>query len=408
MENEYSNSDKKTVFCKAMKKWKIPVTVTDDGMFVKANDIGTKLGLSNIRTAINHYGDKEKKVMATQTNKGMQNITYLSIIGVQRIVCSSRKANSFSMCKDLGLDCQLKLWPVECTYIDSIKKTFAGETMVEQFPVDNYRVDLYFPDYNIAIEIDEYHHASTRKEDLKRHNYIMNKLRCIMIRVCEGDCTYDLNNQIFMNIKDIIVQRQTPTQVSIEQLRTKQLELKYKITQLSTSVGSESGDNIQPVVSQSTEQTVSTEPVVSQSVLPLPELPKSINDIRQFYETWASTMKSAYKTHIDAHRYYRWKDVFGTDAKLMCQRFSYMKHFLNFVDNLPESEHERFFQTVYSFCESHQLVHSSFVKYVWRAVCVENSALQNEYKGMDTKLRDHLKKHNYSIECIPKQVHKKG
>lgn len=57
---------------------------------------------------------------------------------------------------------------------------------IEQYPVDNYRIDLYIPRYNTAIEIDEEEHKYKKDKDLIRQKYIENKIHCKFIRVNEG------------------------------------------------------------------------------------------------------------------------------------------------------------------------------------------------------------------------------
>ncbi|NDC96255.1 DUF559 domain-containing protein, partial [bacterium] len=191
-----------TKFTQVMEKWNIPITVFNETTYVRANDLGEKLKLSNIHGSIESYGKKEKIKMPAITKTGPQLVSFLSIIGVQRVICSSRKPDSILMCKDLGIHCQLKLCPVETTYIDCIKKAFRGEHFIEQYKVDNYFIDLYLPKFNIAVEIDENHHSrsSNRKSDLRRHNYILNKLNCRLIRVCEDDCPFEIINIIYRHI----------------------------------------------------------------------------------------------------------------------------------------------------------------------------------------------------------------
>lgn len=45
---------------------------------------------------------------------------------------------------------------------------------IPQYPVGNYRIDLYIPKYNLAIEIDEEEHKYKKDYDLKRQSYIEN------------------------------------------------------------------------------------------------------------------------------------------------------------------------------------------------------------------------------------------
>ena len=43
--------------------------------------------------------------------------------------------------------------------LKSIKDTFEGEDMQTQYTVIGYRIDLYFHEYKLAIEVDELRHA---------------------------------------------------------------------------------------------------------------------------------------------------------------------------------------------------------------------------------------------------------
>lgn len=57
----------------------------------------------------------------------------------------------------------------------------------EQFQVGNYRIDLYIPEYNIAIEIDEEEHKYKKDYDRIRQKYIEKQIHCKFIRINEGE-----------------------------------------------------------------------------------------------------------------------------------------------------------------------------------------------------------------------------
>ena len=48
----------------------------------------------------------------------------------------------------------------EQTIINSIKDTFEGENIQTQYSVLGYRIDLYFHEYKLAIEVDELGHTN--------------------------------------------------------------------------------------------------------------------------------------------------------------------------------------------------------------------------------------------------------
>jgi len=77
----------------------------------------------------------------------------------------------------------------EYKYINEIQD-FLNEMNIEyipQYPVDNYRIDLYILKHNLAIEIDEEEHKYKKDYDSKRQNYIENQIHCKFIRINEGE-----------------------------------------------------------------------------------------------------------------------------------------------------------------------------------------------------------------------------
>lgn len=77
----------------------------------------------------------------------------------------------------------------EHKYLNEIKD-FLDEMNIKyilQYPVDNYRIDLYIPLYNIAIEIDEEEHKYKKDYDTIRQIYIEKQIHCKFIRINEGE-----------------------------------------------------------------------------------------------------------------------------------------------------------------------------------------------------------------------------
>ena len=70
----------------------------------------------------------------------------------------------------------------EQTLLESIKDAFEGENMQTQYSVLGYRVDLYFHDYKLAIEIDEFGHCDRTNEN-ERKEEIEEELNCKFIRI---------------------------------------------------------------------------------------------------------------------------------------------------------------------------------------------------------------------------------
>jgi very-short-patch-repair endonuclease len=105
---------------------------------------------------------------------------------------------------------ELKINPVLIkSYIEeeihhNIISTFYGLHMIQQYPILDYRIDLYFPEYKIAIECDEHNHSDYSKDnDKKRQQYITNALNCNWIRYNPYSKDFDifqLLNSIFLQM----------------------------------------------------------------------------------------------------------------------------------------------------------------------------------------------------------------
>ena len=85
-----------------------------------------------------------------------------------------------------------------------ILKAFKGEDMQDQYYVDGYKIDLYFPEYGLAIECDEFDHKDRDIEyEVKRQKHIENKLNCHFIRYNPDADDFDpfhLINKIYQHL----------------------------------------------------------------------------------------------------------------------------------------------------------------------------------------------------------------
>ena len=87
--------------------------------------------------------------------------------------------------------------------IESIRDTFKGEDIQIQYTVLGYRLDLYFYEHKLAIEIDELGHNDRNTDyETKREREIKNELNCVFIRTNPDAANFnisELNNQIFIS-----------------------------------------------------------------------------------------------------------------------------------------------------------------------------------------------------------------
>ena len=95
-----------------------------------------------------------------------------------------RTDKSCSLKKNLGFKLQDVINTKEQTIINSIKNKFEGENIQTQYCVLGYRIDFYFHEYKLAIEVDELGHANRNiNNEIQRQKALEKKLNCVFIRI---------------------------------------------------------------------------------------------------------------------------------------------------------------------------------------------------------------------------------
>jgi hypothetical protein len=171
-------------------------------------DIATAAGIKRIRKTIGNFtGDelvsldqrKQYSITTYKTHRGKpvpdNRKQLFTEKGLKRFLCNSRSIESAEFAKFLGIDIYSYKPPIkESNYIGAIMKSFPGEKFLLQYTPDGltYRIDAYMPEYNIAIECDENHHALNTKQDLARQANITEELGCRWVRFKPDDLNFDI------------------------------------------------------------------------------------------------------------------------------------------------------------------------------------------------------------------------
>jgi len=169
-----------------------------------ANDIAKILGFGNIRSIIRTYNDNEKIKILKKTNGGSQYTIYFTYEGLIKLLLKSRKPESINLSKLIELDKKTKYYvSVETDIIKCILTTFDGNIMNLQYKVDEYYIDLYFPEFLLAIECNELHHNNmlNKQNDAIRKAYITKKLGCRFLVFNP----FDKNFNLFKLLNDIYI-----------------------------------------------------------------------------------------------------------------------------------------------------------------------------------------------------------
>jgi very-short-patch-repair endonuclease len=167
----------------------------------KAKDIGDLLEIKSIRKTLESIDDKFKFKKHIKTNGVRYSNTWLlSLDGIKRVIIISRKPKSIELCRLFNIECDVKIVAKETNFIEQIITTFNKFNMEQQYQCLNYRIDLYFIDYKLAIEFDENHAYKGTLDDIKRENIIKEYLKCKFIRVKYNDNIFKTINVILLEI----------------------------------------------------------------------------------------------------------------------------------------------------------------------------------------------------------------
>ena len=193
------------------------VALTDDSksVWLYARQVTNMLGYANHKQCINdhvhntnkcQYKDldllKSKKI---NMNNFQKTTMFINEKAFLHLVCTARTTNSVKAAKELKINLlENKTVTKEIDTLAKIMKVFEGETMKPQYVCFQYRIDLYFPEYKLAIECDENGHRDRKPQNEKnRQKRISKKLNCSWIRYNPDDKHFDIFDVIH-NIYEII------------------------------------------------------------------------------------------------------------------------------------------------------------------------------------------------------------
>ena len=99
--------------------------------------------------------------------------------------------------KKLGFELYNVINTKEQTLINSIKDAFEGENIQTQYSVLGYRIDLYFHEYKLAIEVDELGHANRNiNNEIQRQKALEKELMWIFVRINPDEKDFNILKEI--------------------------------------------------------------------------------------------------------------------------------------------------------------------------------------------------------------------
>ena len=180
----------------------IIINETEPYVLFQANQIGKILGMKNINKQIKDWNINDKVLQKASTSGGPQIVCYLTYNGFMKVLSKTRKTELFDFTNKINIDVNTYIYAcIEADTIKCILCAFKTETMIEQYNVNSYRIDLYFPEYKLAVECDELHHQTNKNniKDKQREEEIKKLINCTFIRYNP----FDKNFNIFVLINQI-------------------------------------------------------------------------------------------------------------------------------------------------------------------------------------------------------------
>lgn len=185
----------------------------------KAKDIATVLEYNNTKQTIRKNVNKEDKKIFCDLKENIsinhdlpykiQNSTkFINKNGFESLLIKSKKIVNDDIINDLITKFNLNVNKImknkKKDNINKIIEAFNGIDYKLQYKINEYKIDLYLVDYNLAIECNENNCSYYDQEkETERKNYIKKKLNCYLICFNPDDENFNIFkiiNKIFLFI----------------------------------------------------------------------------------------------------------------------------------------------------------------------------------------------------------------
>ena len=153
---------------------------------------------------------------------------------VERKIKSCRKSSKrfLEFKKKLGLDPDVVTCD-EQDIISALQVAFEGEIILTQYCIENKRLDAYFSNHKLGIEVDEYNHEGRNSNYEKSRQLMIESHGIAIIRTNPDAADFDMNkliNQIYKHISQSSKEKlEKEKEVEIKKLKSKTKEQANKI-----------------------------------------------------------------------------------------------------------------------------------------------------------------------------------
>ena len=168
-------------------------------LWLNERHVQQQLGLKNLPALTNKCNEEYKKYRYELIDDPIKqsNRRFIRNDLALKVTMDCRTDESCNLKRNLGFTLYDVINTKEQTLINSIKDAFEGENMQTQYTVLNYRIDLYFHKYKLAIEVDElgYNDRNINYE-IQRQQTLERELSCVFIRINTDAVDFNIFKEI--------------------------------------------------------------------------------------------------------------------------------------------------------------------------------------------------------------------
>ena len=201
-------------------------------LWLNQRDIEEQLGHKNLPGVTNKYDKIYKKHRYELVDEPIKQPyrRFLRIDLASKIIMDCRTDESCNLKRNLGFRLHDVINTKEQTVINSIKDAFEGEDMQTQYSVLGYRINLYFHEYKLAIEVDEFWHADRNlNNEVEKQKALEKELGCVFIRINPDEENFNLLKSIYEIYRHI---KKSSKKSLIDTISKRLLELEFKCLKL--------------------------------------------------------------------------------------------------------------------------------------------------------------------------------
>ena len=181
-------------------------------LWLNERHIQQQVGLKNLPALTNKYDEEYKKYRYKLNESKKQSCRRFIRNDLKlKIIMDCRTDESCNLKRNLGFTLHDVINTKEQTVINSIKDAFEGENMQTQYTALNYRIDLCFHKYKLAIEVDELGHNDKNIDyEIQRQQALVRELSCEFIRINPDAIDFNIfkeTNKIHRHINQLTKQQ---------------------------------------------------------------------------------------------------------------------------------------------------------------------------------------------------------